>query len=86
MQQQLKEMNLNEPAFAQHPALLGASPETPEYEEFDSAQEDAEEDEGDATSLLDAELDVSTGVETDVSGHPHHMPSADRHHGRNLAL
>ena len=42
------------------PALLGARPETPEYEQFDSTHEDAEEDEGDATSALDTELDAST--------------------------
>ena len=32
MQQQLREVNLDEPAFAHCPALLGARPETPEYE------------------------------------------------------
>ena len=61
MQQQLREMRINEPAFAHCLALLGAHPETPEQEQFDSTQEDAEEDEGDATSMLDAELDASTG-------------------------
>ena len=86
VQQQLKEMNLDEPAFAQRPALLGTHLETPEYEQFDSTQEDAEEDEGDVMSALDAELDVSMGEETDVSGHPHHMPSPDQHHQRNHAL
>ena len=49
MQQQLKELNLDEPAFAHCPALLGAQLGTPEYEQFDSAQEDTEEDEGDAS-------------------------------------
>ena len=78
VQQQFKEMNNDEPAFVQHLALLGARPETLEYEQFDSAWEDAEEDEGDAASTLDAELDVSMGKETDTSGHPHCMPSADR--------
>ena len=32
MQQQLREMNFDEPAFAHHPALLGARPETLENE------------------------------------------------------
>ena len=32
MQQQLRELNLDEPAFAHCPGLLGARPETPEYE------------------------------------------------------
>ena len=86
VQQELKEMNLNEPAFVQCPALLDAHPETPEYEQFDSTQENAEEDEGDATSMLDAKLDVSKGEETDATGHLHCMLSADRHHRRNRAL
>ena len=37
VQQQLGEMNLEESAFAQHPTLLGAQPESPECEQFDSA-------------------------------------------------
>ena len=82
VQQQLKEMNLDQSAFVQHPALLGTCPETPEYEQFDSTWED----EANAMSVLGAELDVSTGKETDISGHPHHMPSADRHHRRNCTL
>ena len=86
MQQQLREMNFDEPAFAHHPALLGARLETPDNERFDSACEDAEEDEGDTTSTLDAELNASTGEETDTTGHPAHMPSADRHRQRNRAL
>ena len=32
VQQQLREMNFDEPAFAHCPALLGAQPETPENE------------------------------------------------------
>ena len=79
MQQQLKELNLDEPAFVHHPALLGARPGTPENKQFDSTHKDAEEDEGDATSALDAELDVSTGEETDATGCLARMPSADRH-------
>ena len=61
VQQQLGEMNLEESTFAQHPTLLGAVPESPEHEQFNSAQEDAEEEDGKATSALDAELDASTG-------------------------
>ena len=71
-------MNFDEPAFTHHPALLGTRPETPENERFDSAREDTEEDEGNAMSMLDVELDASTGEETDVTGPPAHMPSADR--------
>ena len=71
-------MNLEEFAFAQCPTLLGAQPESPECEQFDSAQEDAEED-SKATSALDAELNASTGEETDTSGHPARMPSAEWH-------
>ena len=62
MQQQLREMNFDEPAFAHRPALLGAWPETLENEQFDSTREDAKEDEGGATSMLDSELDASTGA------------------------
>ena len=68
IQQQLGEMNLEESAFAQCPTLLGTQPESLECEQFDSAREDAKEEDGEATSALDAELDASTGEETDTSG------------------
>ena len=85
VQQQLGEMNLEESAFAQCPALLGAQPESPKCEQFDSAWEDAEED-GKATSTLDAKLDTSTGEETDASGRPAQMPSAEWHRRRNRTM
>ena len=78
MQQQLKELNLDEPAFVHHPTLLGTRLGTPDYEQFDSTYKDAEEDEGNATSALDTELDASMGKETDATGHLACMPSADR--------
>ena len=74
MQQQLRELNLDEPAFAHCPVLLGAQPETPENERFDSAHEDAEEDEGDATSALDAKLNANMGEEMDATGCPTRTP------------
>ena len=86
VQQQLKEMNLEEPAFAQCPTLLGAQQDSPECEQYDSAWEDAKEEEGEATSALDAELDASTGEETDASRCPARMPSAERHCRRNCTL
>ena len=78
VQQQLKEMNFDEPTFAQRPTLLGIQLESPECEQFDSAREDAKEEEGDATSTLDAELHARTGEEMDTSGHPDRAPSAKR--------
>ena len=36
--------------------------------------------------MVDTELNASTGKETDATGHPAHMPSADRHCRRNCAL
>ena len=78
-------MNFNEPAFAQCPTLLGAQPESPECEQFDSAQEDVEE-EGGATSALDAEPDASMGKETEASECSPWVPSAERHHQRNRAM
>ena len=78
-------MNLEESTFAQHPTLLGAQLENPEREQFDSAWEDAKED-GEAASTLDAKLDTSTGEETDASGHPARMPSAEQHCRRNRAM
>ena len=69
-------MNLEESTFAQRPTLLGAQPESPRRKQFDSAREDAEED-GKAASALDAELNASTGEETDASGHPARLPSAE---------
>ena len=85
VQQQLGEMNLKESAFAQRPTLLGTQLESPKREQFDSTWEDAEED-GKATSALDAELVASTGEETDTSGHPAWMPSAERRRRRNRAM
>ena len=86
VQQQLGEMNLEESTFAQCPTLLGTQPESPEHEQFNSTREDAEEEDGKATSILDAELDTSTGEETDASGHLARMPSAERHCRRNHAM
>ena len=85
VQQQLGDMNLEESAFAQHPTLLGAQPESPGHKQFDSAREDVEED-GKAASALDAELDASTGEETDASGHAARSPSAERRRRRNRAM
>ena len=85
VQQQLGDMNLKESAFTQRPTLLGAQPESPGHEQFDSAREDVEED-SKATSALDAELDASTGEETDASGHPARSPSAERRRQRNRAM
>ena len=86
IQQQLGEMNLEESAFAQRPTLLGTQPESPEHEQFDSAREDAEEEDGEAASALDAKLDASTGEEMDASGHPARTPLAERHCRRNRAM
>ena len=85
IQQQLGDMNLEESAFAQRPTLLGAQPESPGHEQFDSAWEDVKED-GKAASALDAELDASTGEETDASGHLAWSPSAEQRRRRNCAM
>ena len=85
IQQQLGDMNLEESAFAQCPTLLGAQPDSPGCEQFNSAQEDVKED-GEATSALDAELDASTGEETDASGHPARSPSAEHCCRRNRTM
>ena len=55
-------MDLEETTFAQRPTLLGAQPESPEREQFDSTQEDAGEEDGEATSMLDAEFDANTVI------------------------
>ena len=86
VQQQLREMNFDEPTFVQRPTLLGAQPESPEREQFDSTREDVEEEEGSATSALDAEPDASTGEETEGSGRSPRAPSAERRHQRNHAM
>ena len=85
LQQQLGEMNPEESTFGQHPTLLGAQPENPEHEQFNSAWEDAEEDSL-AASTLDAELNASTGEETDASGCPAQTPSAEQYCRRNHAM
>ena len=77
IQQQLGEMNLKESAFVQRPTLLGAQPESPECEQFNSTQEDTKEEDDKATSALDAKLDASTGEETDASGRLVRMSSAE---------
>ena len=79
-------MNFDEPTFAQRPALLGTQQQSPEREQFDSTQEDVEEEKGGVTSALDAEIDASTGEETEASGHPARVPSAERCHHRNCAM
>ena len=43
-------------------------------------------EEGGATSALDAKIDASMGKETEASGHPARVPSADRHHRRNRVM
>ena len=86
VQQQLGEMNLEESTFAQCPTLLGTQLESPKHEQFDSAWEDAEEEDGEATSTLDAKLDASTGEEMDTSGHLAQTSSAERHHQRNRTM
>ena len=78
-------MNLEESAFVQRPTLLGAQPESPGHEQFNSAQEDVKED-GEAVSALDAELDTGTGEETDTSGRAVRSPSAERCRRRNHAM
>ena len=77
IQQQLGEMNLKESTFVQCPTLLGAQLESPEHEQFDSAREDAEEEDGKATSTLDTELNASMGEKMDTSGRPARMSSAE---------
>ena len=79
-------MNLEESAFAQRSTLLGAQPESPEREQFDSAWEDAKEEDGKATSALDTELDASTGEGMDTYGSPAQMSSAEQRHQRNCAM
>ena len=70
----------------QRPTLLGTQPESPEHEQFDSAREDAEEEDGKATSTLDAKLDASTGEEMDASGCPAQTSSAEQHRQRNCTM
>ena len=80
VQEQLRDLQITELALPHCPALLGDQPKTPDQEQYDSAQEDAKDDEGDATSQLDVNLDASMGKEMDASGHLCHSLSADRHH------
>ena len=79
-------MNFEESAFAQCPTLLGAQLESPEREQFDSAWEDAKEEDGEVASALDAELNASTGEEMDASGCLARTPSAEWRHQRNRAM
>ena len=58
----------------------------PSVKQFDSTWEDAEEEDGKATSALDAKLDASMGKETDASGHPAQTSSAEWHCQRNCAM
>ena len=86
VQQQLREMNFDKPAFAQHPTLLGTQPESPKHEQFDSDREDVGDEEGRVTSRLDADLGTSTGEEMEASGFSGQAPSADRHCRRIRAM
>ena len=58
---------------------------SPEREQFDSAREDVEEDDG-VTTGLDTDLGVSTGEEMEVSRHSGRAPSADGCCRRNRAM
>ena len=86
MQEQLRDLQIAELAFPHRPILLGDCPETPDQDQYNSAWEDAEEDEGDATSQPDAKFDASMGKEMDASRHLCRSLLADRHHQRNCAL
>ena len=86
MQEQLRDLQITEPAFPHHPALLGNRPETTDPDQYDSTWEDVEDDEGDATSQMDVNLDASIGEETDTSLHLHCSLSADRCRWKNHAL
>ena len=78
MQEQLRDLWITEPAFPHCPSILGDWLEILDQEQYDSAQEDAEDDKGDATSQLDVDLDASNGKDTDASGHLHCSLLADR--------
>ena len=86
LQQQLREMNFNKPAFKQRSALLGTQPESPEHDQFDSAREEVEEEEGGITSTLETEINSSTGKKTEASRNPVWVPSAERRRQRNRAM
>ena len=86
LQEQLRDLWITEPAFAQRTALLGGHPKTPNQEQYNSTWEDTKEDEGNAMSLLDAELDASLDEEMDTSGRSHCSLLADRCCQRNHAL
>ena len=49
-------------------------------------EEEVEEEEGGATSALDTEIDASMGKETEASGCPAQVPSAERHRQRNHTM
>ena len=83
VQQELWDMNFDEPAFVRRPTLLGIQPESPKCEQFDSAREDVEDEEGGVTSGLDPNLSARTGEVTEVSGCSGRAPSADRRRQRN---
>ena len=70
IQQRIREMHFDEPTFERCPPLLGAQQASPEWDRFDSAREDVEEDEDGVTTGLDAKLGASTGEEMEASGHP----------------
>ena len=86
LQEQLRDLWITEPAFTQCTALLGGHPKTPNQEQYDSTWEDTKEDEGNAMSLLDAELDASLDEGMDTSGCSHRSLLADRFCQRNHAL
>ena len=69
------------------PCLVGgAQLESPERDQFNSAWEEVEEEEGGVTSALEAEIDASMGEETEASGCPARVPSAERRRQRNRTM
>ena len=63
IQEKLKDLQITKPAFMHCPALLGAHPETPNQEHFNSTWEDAEEDEGNTTMPVQSRKRTSLGTQ-----------------------
>ena len=85
IQEQLRDLWVNEPAFGHQPALLGDRPETPDPEQYDSthnADGQGEDKDEDTTIKLGGDL----GARANVLGQSNWSSTTKCHHNRNHAL
>ena len=89
IQEQLRDLQVNEPAFGHQPALLADRLEIPDPGQYDSTHDpdgEGDDNDEDTTSQLGGDPGVSTGNETNVSGWSNQSPTTECDCCRNHTL